>query len=82
MFSLNFLSFQRASLGKFATSFLILPCGICLTATAFMAFLKVFSAWLTFVGLCSFFSFKSMSLKLDQSALQKLMKVLSGVVCV
>ena len=34
-----------ASMGKFAISFLILHCGICLPAAAFMAFLMVFSAW-------------------------------------
>ena len=60
-----------ASLGKLATN--ILLCEICFPATAFMAFLKVFPAWQTFVGLCCFFSFSSMSsLKFGQSALRKL----------
>ena len=64
-----------ASLGKLATTVLIIPCGICLPTAAFMDFLEVFPAGYTF-GLCCFFSFSSMSLKLALLALRKLMKVL------
>ena len=40
---------------KLAITVLILPCGISLPANALMAFLKVFSAWWTFIGFCCFF---------------------------
>ena len=51
-----------ASHGKLATTALVLPYGICLPAAAMMAFFKIFSACLTFVDLCCFFSFSSIYL--------------------